>query len=423
MERATNSSLILYTTEDGLTKIEATFDRDTVWLSIDQMADLFQRNKSTISRHIGNIYKEGELDKAATVAKFATVQMEGERQVERQIEYYNLDVIISVGYRVKSQRGVQFRMWATAILKEFMKKGFVLDDDRLKNLGGGNYFDELLARIQDIRSSEKVFWRKVLEIYATSIDYDPKAESTVLFFKQVQNKMHWAAHQHTAAEVMISKRNQEREQYKLVGEQAEFLKDFADEKIYWGNFDLRDYGEDLEYARSSLDGRKSNRYYLCFYTVLDYVVPYAAQSSVTLISDFEDSIVNNIYSQEQKYRIKAIHVSVFPLKSTSAILLFIEDGVKRYRKFYRSLRKLPNDDQLAAINYLVFSYTENVFMNPTTHKELRKNDLFMDMCRKSTDFRSHTPFPLDDPLEAAVKEFSLSKRNEIPNLLSREYAL
>ena len=131
----------------------------------------------------------------------------------------------------------------------------------------------------------------------------------------------------------------------------------------------------------------------------------------------------NIYSQEQKYRIKAIHVSVFPLKSTSAILLFIEDGVKRYRKFYRSLRKLPNDDQLAAINYLVFSYTENVFMNPTTHKELRKNDLFMDMCRKSTDFRSHTPFPLDDPLEAAVKEFSLSKRNEIPNLLSREYAL
>lgn len=223
--------------------------------------------------------------------------------------------------------------------------------------------------------------------------------------------------------LMISKRNQEREQYKLVGEQAEFLKDFADEKIYLGDFDLRDYGEDLEYARSSLDGRKSNRYYLCFYTVLDYVVPYVAQSSVTLISDFEDSIVNNIYSQEQKYRIKAIHVSVFPLKSTSAILLFIEDGVKRYRKFYRSLRKLPNDDQLAAINYLVFSYTENVFMNPTTHKELRKNDLFMDMCRKSTDFRSHTPFPLDDPLEAAVKEFSLSKRNEIPNLLSREYAL
>ena len=137
--------------------------------------------------------------------------MEGERQVERQIEYYNLDVVISVGYRVKSQRGVQFRMWATAILKEFMKKGFVLDDDRLKNLGGGNYFDELLARIRDIRSSEKVFWRKVLEIYATSIDYDPKAESTVLFFKQVQNKMHWAAHQHTAAEVIYQRADAEKE--------------------------------------------------------------------------------------------------------------------------------------------------------------------------------------------------------------------
>ena len=185
------------------------------------MADLFQRNKSTISRHIGNIYKEGELDKAATVAKFATVQQEGDRKVERQIEYYNLDVIISVGYRVKSHRGVQFRLWAAGILKEYMKKGFVLDDERLKNLGGGNYFDELLARIRDIRSSEKVFWRKVLEIYATSIDYDPKAESTVLFFKQVQNKMHWAAHQHTAAEVIYQRADAEKEHMGLTSWQGE----------------------------------------------------------------------------------------------------------------------------------------------------------------------------------------------------------
>ncbi|MCD8082371.1 MAG: virulence RhuM family protein, partial [Clostridiales bacterium] len=194
------SNIIMYTTEDGLTKIEATFDEDTVWLSIDQMAELFQRDKSTISRHIKNIFTEGELRPDATVAKFATVQMEGGRQVSRNIEYYNLDVIISVGYRVKSLRGTQFRIWASGILKEYMKKGFALDDDRLKRLGGGNYFDELLARIRDIRSSEKVFWRKVLEIYATSIDYDPKAESSILFFKQVQNKMHWAAHKHTAAE-------------------------------------------------------------------------------------------------------------------------------------------------------------------------------------------------------------------------------
>ena len=206
-----HSNIIMYTTEDGLTKIETTFDEDTVWLSLDQMAELFQRDKSTISRHIKKIYEEGELQRDSTVANFATVQMEGERQVERYIDYYNLDVIISVGYRVKSHRGTQFRIWAMGILKEYMKKGFALDDDRLKRLGGGNYFDVLLARIRDIRSSEKVFWRKVLEIYATSIDYDPHAEASVLFFKQVQNKMHWAAHKHTAAEVIYQRADAEKE--------------------------------------------------------------------------------------------------------------------------------------------------------------------------------------------------------------------
>ena len=205
------SNIIMYTTEDGLTKIEVTFDEDTVWLSLDQMAELFQRDKSTISRHIKNIFTEGELRPEATVAKFATVQTEGNRQVTRDIDYYNLDVIISVGYRVKSLRGTQFRIWASSVLKEYMKKGFALDDDRLKRLGGGNYFDELLARIRDIRSSEKVFWRKVLEIYATSIDYDPSAEASVQFFKQVQNKMHWAAHRHTAAEIVYQRADAEKE--------------------------------------------------------------------------------------------------------------------------------------------------------------------------------------------------------------------
>ena len=204
-----DSRLLMYTTEDGLTRIETVFDQDTVWLSMDQMAELFQRDKSTVSRHIRNVFAEGELDRSATVAYFATVQTEGTRRVERKIEYFNLDVIISVGYRVKSLRGTQFRIWASSILKEYMKKGFVLDDDRLKRLGGGNYFDELLARIRDIRASEKVFWRKVLEIYGTSIDYDPKAEASVLFFKQVQNKMHWAAHRHTAAEVIYQRANAE----------------------------------------------------------------------------------------------------------------------------------------------------------------------------------------------------------------------
>lgn len=193
------SNILMYTTEDGVTKIEVTFDHDTVWLSIDQMAELFQRDKSVIGKHVRNIFKEGELVKETVWAKFAYTASDGKTY---QVDFYNLDVIISVGYRVKSLRGTQFRIWATSILKEYMKKGFALDDDRLKNLGDGNYFDELLDRIRDIRSSEKVFWRKVLEIYATSIDYDPKAESSILFFKQVQNKMHWAAHKHTAAEII-----------------------------------------------------------------------------------------------------------------------------------------------------------------------------------------------------------------------------
>ena len=179
------SNLLMYTTEDGLTKIEATFVNDTVWLSLEQIAELFQRDKSTVSRHIKKIFTEGELNRGSVVAKFATTASDGKTY---QVDYYNLDVIISVGYRVKSLRGTQFRIWATNILKEYMQKGFALDDDRLKRLGGGNYFDELLERIRDIRSSEKVFWRKVLEIYATSIDYDPRAESSILFFKQVQNK-------------------------------------------------------------------------------------------------------------------------------------------------------------------------------------------------------------------------------------------
>lgn len=195
-----NTEIIMYQTEDGLTKVDVQMSGDTVWLSLDQMANLFQRDKSTISRHIKNIYTEGELRPEATIAKIATVQTEGARQVERQIDYYNLDVIISVGYRVKSLRGTQFRIWANSVLKEYLIKGFAMNDELLKKAGGGNYFDELLERIRDIRSSEKVFWRKVLDIYATSMDYDPRMEASVLFFKTVQNKMHWAAHGQTAAE-------------------------------------------------------------------------------------------------------------------------------------------------------------------------------------------------------------------------------
>ena len=203
--------IILYQTPDGESKIEVRLENDTVWLSADQMAELFQRNKSTISRHIKNVLEDGELEEAATVAFFATVQSEGERKVERKIAFYNLDMIISVGYRVHSYRGVQFRIWATKVLKEYIVKGFALNDDLLKRAGGGNYFDELLARIRDIRSSEKVFYRKVLEIYALSIDYDPRVEMTQQFFKTVQNKMHYSVHGHTAAEIIYERANSQKD--------------------------------------------------------------------------------------------------------------------------------------------------------------------------------------------------------------------
>ena len=196
---------LLYQTPDGVSKIEVKLQDDTVWLSLDQMAELFQRNKSTISRHIKNVLEEGELLADSTIANFATVQNEGKRHVERQITYYNLDMIISVGYRVHSYRGVQFRIWATKVLKDYIVKGFALNDDLLKRAGGGNYFDELLARIRDIRSSEKVFYRKILEIYALSIDYDPRVEMTQKFFKTVQNKMHYSVHGHTAAEIIYER--------------------------------------------------------------------------------------------------------------------------------------------------------------------------------------------------------------------------
>ena len=202
---------LLYQTPDGDSQIEVKLQNDTVWLSLDQMAELFQRNKSTISRHIKNVLEDGELQEEATIANFATVQNEGTRKVERVIAFYNLDMIISVGYRVHSYRGVQFRIWATKVLKEFIVKGFAMNDDLLKRAGGGNYFDELLARIRDIRSSEKVFYRKVLEIYALSIDYDPRVEMTQKFFKTVQNKMHYSVHGHTAAEIIYERADAEKD--------------------------------------------------------------------------------------------------------------------------------------------------------------------------------------------------------------------
>ncbi|MCI8713993.1 MAG: virulence RhuM family protein [Ruminococcus sp.] len=236
-----HGEMLIYQTEDGLTKIDVSMVDETVWLTQEQMAELFQRDKSTISRHIKNIFAERELDEKVVVAEFAITSQHGAMEGKTQsniTRFYNLDVVISVGYRVKSQRGVQFRIWAANILKEYIKKGFAMDDNRLKELGGGGYFKELLERIRDIRASEKVFYRQVLEIYATSIDYDPKAAVSVQFFKRVQNKIHYAVSGETAAEVIYHRADAEKDFMGLMsfsGEQptlreAKIAKNYLDEK-------------------------------------------------------------------------------------------------------------------------------------------------------------------------------------------------
>lgn len=199
MENQSKGEIIMYRTEDGLTEIQTTLVDDTVWLNRAQMAELFQRDRSVIGRHIKNVFEEGELDRERNVQNLHIPNS------DKLVEFYSLDVIISVGYRVKSLRGTQFRIWANGILKEYLKKGFAMDDARLKNLGGGDYWKELLDRIRDIRSSEKVMYRQVLDLYATSVDYTSNSPETVRFFKIVQNKLHYAAHGHTAAEVVYQR--------------------------------------------------------------------------------------------------------------------------------------------------------------------------------------------------------------------------
>lgn len=210
-----NKQLIIYQTEDGKVKIETHFEDDTVWLNQAQISELFQKERSVITKHIGNIFKDEELVEKSNVQ---FLHISGS---DKPVKYYNLDVVISVGYRVKSHRGVHFRKWATALIKEYLIKGFAMNDELLKEAGGGNYFDELLARIRDIRSSEKVFWRKVLDIYATSIDYDPKTELSEMVFKTIQNKMHWASHGETAAETVYKRVDSSKEHIGLTNFKGE----------------------------------------------------------------------------------------------------------------------------------------------------------------------------------------------------------
>lgn len=207
MKASNNDNMLIYRSADGKIKVDVRFENETVWLSLDQMATLFGRDKSTISRHVKNVFEEGELSPEATVANFATVQAEGNREVARNIDYYNLDIIISVGYRVKSQQGTQFRIWATQRLREYIIKGFALNDDRFKTGSSYNYFKELLDRIREIRLSEKVFYQQIKDIYKTSIDYNPSADMTLAFFKEIQNKLLWAVSGKTAAELVYYRAN------------------------------------------------------------------------------------------------------------------------------------------------------------------------------------------------------------------------
>ena len=233
--------IVIYQTEDGDTKIDVRFVDETVWLTQQQMAELFQSSRTNIVEHIQHIYEEGELDEASTCRKFRQVRTEGNRQVTREIPYYNLDMIISLGYRVKSIIATNFRRWATERLKEYMVKGFAMDDERLKSLGGGNYWKELLDRIRDIRSSEKVMYRQVLDLYATSVDYDPKSSESVAFFKMVQNKLHFAAHGHTAAEVIYERADADKPFMGLTAFSGDFptAKDIGIAKNYLSEEELR----------------------------------------------------------------------------------------------------------------------------------------------------------------------------------------
>lgn len=232
------SEIIIYQTEDGMVKIDVRLEDETVWLTQSEMAELFCSSKQNISLHINNIFKEGELQKESVVKEYLTTAADGKQYKTR---FYNLDVIISVGYRVKSLRGTQFRIWANSILKEYIKKGFALNDERLKELGGGSYWKELLDRIKDIRSSEKVLYRQVLELYATSIDYDPKSEESITFFKMVQNKLHYATHGNTAAEVIYNRADAEKEFMGLTSFAGDFptKKDVTIAKNYLSENELK----------------------------------------------------------------------------------------------------------------------------------------------------------------------------------------
>lgn len=319
-----NNQIIIFKTEDEQIKVDVRFYNESVWLTIDQMAELFERNKSTISRHIKNVYEDKELTPEATVAKFATVQNEGGRQVERLLDYYNLDVIISVGYRIKSLRGTQFRQWATKRLNEYIRKGFTMDDERLKNLGSGGYWKELLERIRDIRASEKVFYRQILDIYATSIDYDPKAEISIDFFKKVQNKIHYAVHGQTAAEVIYNRADSEKE--------------FMGLTTFKGN---RPHLSDAVVAKNYLDEKELRSLGQLVSGYLDFAERQAEREQVMTMKDWAEHLDRILTMSGEKLLVGAGSVSHKQA---------VDKATDEYKKYQARTLSEVEKDYLAAIN-------------------------------------------------------------------------
>lgn len=284
--------IVIYQADGGNTKIDVRFIDETVWLTQAQLVELFHSSKANISEHIKNIYAEGELDEESTVRNFRTVQIEGSRSVTRNLTHYNLDMIISLGYRVKSIVATQFRRWATERLKEYMIKGFTMDDERLKNLGGGNYWHELLDRIRDIRSSEKVMYRQVLDLYATSMDYDPKSRESIAFFKLVQNKLHYAAHGHTAAEVIY--------------ERADAEKPFMGLTTFAGDFPT---ARDIIVAKNYLSEQELKILNGIVSGYFDFAEVQAMRHNPMYMSDYVDHLDNILKSTGEKLLIDAGRIS------------------------------------------------------------------------------------------------------------------
>lgn len=278
-----NSEILIYQSENGVTKIDVTFKDETVWLTQQQMAELFQTSRTNVVEHIKHIYEEGELDEKSTCRKFRQVRKEGNREVSRELPFYNLDMIISLGYRIKSIIATNFRRWATERLKEYMIKGFTMDDERLKQLSGGNYWKELLDRIRDIRSSEKVMYRQVLDLYATSVDYDPKSSESVAFFKMVQNKLHFAVHGHTAAEIIY--------------ERADADKPFMGLKTFSGDFPVR---KDIAIAKNYLDEKELKVLNNIVSGYFDFAEIQAMRHNPMYMSDYVEHLDNVLKATGEK---------------------------------------------------------------------------------------------------------------------------